>query len=59
MSLSLDQEVEEIKLDDMYDVINENYVSKLLNFLRGESKFVTSHTEFTKVYQLIIHHCDN
>ena len=55
----MEQDIEEVSLEDIYDVINESYVSKLLQFLRGESKFVTSHMEFTKVYQLIIHHCDN
>lgn len=34
-------------------------MNKLLQFLRGDSKIVSSHSEFTKVYQLIIHHCDN
>ena len=59
MSLSIENDVEEISLDDIYDVINTNYVSKLLTYLRGESIVVSSHSEFTKVYQLIIHHCDN
>ena len=59
MSLSMDRDVEEISLEQAFDVINDNYVSKLLQFLRGDSKIVSSHSEFTKVYQLIIHHCDN
>ena len=55
----MDRDVEEISLEQAFDVINDNYVSKLLQFLRGDSKIVSSHSEFTKVYQLIIHHCDN
>ena len=59
MSLRLDEEVEQIDVDQVFDEINNNYVSKLLNYLRGQAAQVSSHTEFTKVYQLIIHHCDN
>ena len=59
MSLAIDKDVEEISLEQAFEVINDNYVRKLLWFLRGDSRIVSSHTEFTKVYQLIIHHCDN
>ena len=57
--MPVDREIEEIKLNEIYNVINDCYVSKLLKYLSGESTVVSSHGEFTKVYQLIINHCDN
>lgn len=59
MSLTMDESIEAISVDDIYSVIDENYVSKLLGYLRGDTKSVSSHSEYTKVYQMIIHHCDN
>ena len=46
---------EDIPLDQCKAFINENYVDKLLKFLRGESKRVTTNVEYMKVYQLIIY----
>lgn len=48
----------EVPLEQCKDFINENYVKKLLEFLRGESKRVTTNKEYMKVYQLIIYQCD-
>lgn len=49
---------EDIPLDQCKAFINENYVDKLLKFLRGESNRVTTNVEYMKVYQLIIYQCD-
>ena len=59
MSLSMDETIEDISVEDIYDVINDKFVSKLLEYLRGDAKSVSTHAEFTTVYQMIIHHCDN
>lgn len=48
----------EVPLEQCKDFINENYVKKLLEFLRGESNRVTTNREYMKVYQLIIYQCD-
>ena len=40
----------EVPLEQCKDFINENYVKKLLEFLRGESKRVTTNKEYMKVY---------
>ena len=50
--------VEEIYLEDCKAFINDNYVQKLLAFLRNESKRVASNAEYMKVYQVIIYQCD-
>lgn len=49
---------EDIPLDQCKAFIHENYVDKLLKFLRGESNRVTTNVEYMKVYQLIIYQCD-
>ena len=59
MCLSLDEDIENVESDQLYKVIDESYVSKLLGFLRGEQRVVCTHADFTKVYQLIIHNTDN
>ena len=55
MSMRMEDDVEAIGIAELYEEINTNFVSKLLCFLRGEANHVSSHAEFTKVYQLIIH----
>ena len=45
-------------MDQCKAFIHENYVDKLLKFLRGESNRVTTNVEYMKVYQLIIYQCD-
>lgn len=49
---------EDIGIEFSKAFINEKYVDKLLKFLRGESKRVTTNAEYMKVYQLIIFQCD-
>ena len=44
------EEMTEVPLEQCKDFINENYVKKLLEFLRGESKRVTTNKEYMKVY---------
>ena len=50
--------VEDIPMEQCKAFIHENYVDKLLKFLRGESMRVTTNVEYMKVYQLIIYQCD-
>ena len=62
MSMRVSDTVEAIDIESVYAEIDQNYVSKLIDYLRddtGEIKTVSSNPEFMKVYQLIIHHCDN
>ena len=49
---------DEVPLEQCKAFIYENYVEKLLKFLRGESKRVTTNKEYMKVYQMIIYQCD-
>ena len=48
----------DVPLDQCKRFISDNYVNKLLLFLRGESNRVTTNKEYMKVYQLIIYQCD-
>ena len=62
MCMRVSDAVEAIDIESVYTEIDQNYVSKLLDFLRDENggvRHVSTHAEFIKVYQLIIHHCDN
>ena len=45
----------DVPLDQCKRFISDNYVNKLLLFLRGESNRVTTNKEYMKVYQLIIY----
>ena len=49
---------EEIRIDECRQLINDNFVSKLLGYLRGDSLKVSTNEEYMKVYQLIIFQCD-
>ena len=48
-----------VPLEQCKDFIYNNYVGKLLQFLRGEVTRVTTHAEYMKVYSLIIWQCDS
>ena len=50
---------EEIDIGECKRFIYDNYVGKLLRFLRGEVSRVANNMEFMKVYQVIIYQCDN
>ena len=43
---------------DTKKFMQDNYVSKLMAFLRGEAQRVASNQEYMKVYQQIIYQCD-
>lgn len=62
MCMRMSDTIEAIDIEQVFTEIEQNYVSKLVEFLRddcGQVHHVSSHAEFIKVYQLIIHHCDN
>lgn len=41
---------EEIRIDECKALINDNFVSKLLGYLRGDSLKVSTNEEYMKVY---------
>ena len=49
---------EDINIEECKQFINDNYISKLLKYLRGEAVTVSTNREFMKVYQVIIYQCD-
>ena len=38
--------------------VQENYVDKVLAFLRGDSTRVASNSDYMKVYNLMLYQCD-
>ena len=44
-----------VNIRDCKQYIHDNYVGKLLKFLREKSGRVATNQEFMKVYQVIIH----
>ena len=51
-------DIVDINIDECRQFIADNYVTKLLKYLRGEAAIVSSNKEFMKVYQVIIYQCD-
>jgi hypothetical protein len=51
--------MDDLTYDQARNLIQKDYVDKVFGFLRGELKSVAKSKEYVKVYEVVMHQCDN